>query len=446
MTQGALIASVEPGSPAEEAGYRAGMILEEFQGSPLRDVLDWMWHTEGSLQGITFADPLFDGLRTCVNACTFCFMDMLPPGMRPALSVRDDDYRLSFLQGNFVTLTNMSTAEVERVIEQRLSPLRVSLHAVTPAVREHLMGRTHARGLEALEQLLAAGIKVHAQLVLMPDVNDGEELEASLAFCAARPNILSVGIVPYGYTRYARIQQGYDGGRARRVVSQCLFRSPTVQLADAFFLLAGLPLPPASYYGDYLQYENGIGMVRSFMDDADAMDTVGATDATSAFGDPVCGAPGRGAPGRSTTDRSATDRGATDGTNAANESSKGAVLVTGEAFAPILREHTGLRVIAIANRFFGGNVDVAGLLTAQDLIEQLPGQLRTEDRRVVLPRTMFNDDGLTLDNRSAADLAEALKRQVDVVPCSSQELSEQRNPFPVLPVFGQQDLSHRSLS
>jgi putative radical SAM enzyme (TIGR03279 family) len=385
---GGLIASVEPGSPAERAGYRAGMVVSEFEGTPLRDVLDWMWLTEGDLWGLEFADPLFDGLRTCTNACTFCFMDMLPPGMRPALYARDDDYRLSFLQGNFVTLTNMSPADVERVIEQQLSPLHVSLHAISPQVRARLMGRNHARGLEVLEQLLAAGIEAHAQIVLMPEVNDGAELAATLAFCAAHPCIPSVGVVPYGYTTYARIQQGYDGEKAERVVAQCLPHSPKVQLADEFFLLAGLPLPSASYYGDYPQYEDGIGMLRSFVNEAASLKSTARDKA------------------------------------AMRARAKGRVFVTGEAFAPFLREQTGLRVVSIANRFFGGVVNVAGLLTAQDLLEQLPEQLLEEDKRVVLPAVMFNDEGLTLDDYHAADLAKVLNRQVDVIPCTAQGLWE----------------------
>jgi len=265
---GAIIGAVEPGSPAARSGLAAGMAVQLVDGQPLGDILDWFWLADGaevsltildSQQpgtvgteypaqvtrpavpvtgetgdskeillrrewgepwGIEFADPLFDGLRTCRNDCLFCFMKMLPSGMRPALYLRDDDYRLSFLQGNFVTLSNLSAADLQRIVAMHLSPLHVSLHAVTPAIREQLMGRNHQQGLDALEQLLAAGIEFHAQMVLMPGINDGAELERSLDWLAARPQFISTGIVPYGYTRHARLQTGYTPQQAAAVIAQ----------------------------------------------------------------------------------------------------------------------------------------------------------------------------------------------------------------------------------
>ncbi|MDR1422129.1 MAG: DUF512 domain-containing protein [Coriobacteriales bacterium] len=506
---GGLIAALVLGSPATRAGVRAGMRVVAVDGDILRDVIDWMWlSAENEIEltledgdqglracgdddrgdrgdrgdepgapsapsapaepselgeptlvhlvltrecdepwGIEFASPLFDGLRTCVNACTFCFMNMLPRGLRPALYARDDDYRLSFLQGNFVTLTNMREADVRRVIDYRLSPLHVSLHAVSAQVRRVLMGANHARGLEALDALLAADIEVHAQVVAMPGVNDGAELDATLDFCQTRPGILSVGVVPYGYTRYARLQQGFDAGQARRLIAQCashgsgdecvdervdrrgahLGASPNgqrfdrrgahlgaspdghlgacnqkVQLADEFFLLADAPLPPAAYYGDFSQYEDGIGMVRSFIDefaDFAEKNTLRKIKSPVYTQDMPQAAP---------------------------------ILVTGIAFAPILREllaTNGVRahVVAIRNDFFGGNVDVAGLLTARDIIEQLPALITAfpaPDSPVLLPDVMFNDDGLTLDDKTAADLSTALHRPVCVVSCTAQGLWE----------------------
>jgi putative radical SAM enzyme (TIGR03279 family) len=320
---------------------------------------------------------------TCCNACIFCFMTMLPKGMRPSLYERDDDYRLSFLQGNFVTLTNMSEEDVQRVIDMHLSPLHVSLHAITPEVRKRLMGKNHARGVEVLEQLLAEGIEVHAQLVLLPGINDGAELDATLAWIEQRPNILSVGIVPYGYTKYAHIQGSFTAEQAQAVIAQLApyqersrasSGTTRFQLADEWYLLADAPLPADEFYDDYPQYEDGIGMLRSFIDETTHWDPV-----------PVCCF----------------------------------VIATGEAFAPVLQDTlllSSTQVIAIKNNFFGGNVNVAGLLTATDVIEQLAGRVLPAESAVLLPPGMFNVDGLTLDDCTVEDIARALKRQVLVVP------------------------------
>jgi putative radical SAM enzyme (TIGR03279 family) len=364
--------------------------------------------TYGEDWGITFADPLFDRLMTCCNSCTFCFMTMLPKGMRPALYLRDDDYRLSFLQGNFVTLTNMDDPEIERVIEQHLSPLHVSLHAVRPKARRRLMGANHARGLEVLERLLDAGIEVHAQVVLVPGDNDGEELDATLVWIEQRPRIISAGIVPYGFTKYARLQAGFAPASAQTVIQQVAAfqqrsRARTgrtrFQLADEWYLLAASPLPPAGEYDGYPQFEDGIGMVRSFIDDWEALDAEGVRQPTYVLGGGLF------------------------------------VLVTGEAFAPVLRallvaspfaDRASVR--AIENRFFGGNVDVAGLLTAHDIIEQLAGDDQPAPplplrATVLLPSVMFNVNGFTLDDKQVDDIAVALDRRVVVVPYTAEGLA-----------------------
>ncbi len=466
----ARIASVEPSSPAARAGIKPGMVVTAVDGEPLRDILDWHWLTDelevelqcqtpcliqcqgqcqgdgsfdtsrdtssrssshpreggnpdategrlghqecqmtrpldtlhpdedntppspvsfclrmtrepGEAWGLTFSDVLFDGLRSCVNACSFCFMRMLPEGMRPSLYVRDDDYRLSFLHGNFVTLTNVSDSDLERIVTMHLSPLNVSLHAVNSKVRRQMMGKNHARGLEVLEQLLEAGIEFKAQIVLMPGINDNEVLDHTLAWIARHPGITATGIVPYGYTRYAALQQGFDTPEsARAVIRQVESLAPHVQLADEFYLKAWLGeqvigasrealahLPAAEYYGGYPLIEDGIGTVRQFIDSPEK-DTLLARLA----------------------------------------SEEALKLVTGEAFAAVLHElwpeHQD-SVIPIKNTYFGGNVDVAGLLTAEDIIKQAGPH---KAKQLLLPPTLFNDDGLTLDNKTATDIAAAL--------------------------------------
>ncbi|MDR2035937.1 MAG: DUF512 domain-containing protein [Coriobacteriales bacterium] len=328
----------------------------------------------GESWGITFSEVLFDGLRRCENTCSFCFMKMLPDGMRPALYVRDDDYRLSFLHGNFVTLSNLSNDEVARIIEMHLSPLNVSLHAIDPAVRAQMMGKNHARGIEALEQLLAAGIEFKAQIVLMPGINDGTVLEETLSWIAERTAIIATGIVPYGYTRHAQIQQGYDTAEsARRVIQQVEHRSPQVQLADEFYLKAWPGevlghLPPQEYYDDYPMLPDGIGMLRHWIETAAPLSWQGRQ-----------------------------------------------LLVTGEAFAAVLQEvmpeHRD-SIVPIKNNYFGGNVDVAGLLTAEDIVQQA---LAHQAKKIIVPSVIFNDDGLTLDNKTVSDIAAALAAEVQVV-------------------------------
>jgi putative radical SAM enzyme (TIGR03279 family) len=357
---------------------------------------DW-----GEDWGIRFADPLFEGLMTCRNSCVFCFMTMLPEGLRPSLYERDDDYRLSFLQGNFVTLTNLGEKDLQRIIDRHLSPLHVSLHAINPNARLQLMGKNHAHSLEALERLLDAGIETHAQIVLLPNINDADELDATLAWIEQRPRILSAGIVPYGFTRYARLQESFDAAKARQVIARVApwqersrqrDGSTRFQLADEWYLLADAPLPPAEHYDGFPQFEDGIGMLRAFEDE-----WPGPQGGDRAPCGPLPAAPP-------------------------------AILVTGEAFAPTLRRLVAdsvlsdtHEVLAIRNRFFGGNVNVAGLLTAQDIIAQLREYDPPREAVVVLPSVLFNADGLTLDDKRAKDIAQALERQVVVVRCTGTE-------------------------
>ena len=203
--EGATVISVTPDSPAYDIGLEPGMRVLTVNGKPLTDMIVWLWETEdveaeievfdprdntvasavierfpGEEWGVDFDGVVFDGMRTCVNACVFCFMNMLPKESRSTLTIRDDDYRLSFLQGNFVTLTNMKDHEVEDAIDKMLSPMNVSLHAISPECRRKLIGRNAPRGIEVLERFLEAGIEIHAQIVLCPGINDGDELLATL--------------------------------------------------------------------------------------------------------------------------------------------------------------------------------------------------------------------------------------------------------------------------
>ncbi len=391
----------------------------------MRDIIDWRWiadglavtltiaapdsvgrsvvleRTAGEGWGIEFADAVFDGVRTCRNDCMFCFVSQLPTGLRPALYVRDDDYRLSFLQGNFITLTNLDDSDVERIAEQHLSPLFVSLHAVDPDVRRTLVCAREDRGLERFDDLLSRGIEVHVQIVLVPGVNDAEHLEETLTWLAERQGVLSVGVVPLGYTAHqTRFAASYAGDSAGHVVGQVerwqrasrqRDHVTWVHLADEFYLNAGIELPPAEHYDDFPQFENGIGIVRSLVDELAA--------AAREIRDAVAALP-------------ADTR---------------VALVTGELAGPLLAQelrallpeshYDRLEVLPVANEFFGGNVSVAGLLTAHDLVPAIAG--RTHASVFLVPDIVVNADGLLLDDASAAELGTTSGRDVRLISCDA---------------------------
>ncbi len=427
--EGAGVVAVAADGAAAAAGIRPGDVLVRVAGRPARDVIDWLWltadlpaavtvrrgHEEldltldrayGQELGIEFADAIFDGVRLCDNACLFCFVSQLPSGLRESLYVRDDDYRLSFLSGNFVTLTNLTDDDVARILEQRLSPLYVSLHAVDPEVRRSLVCATmEDRALERVDELLAGGIELRVQIVLVPGVNDGEELQRTLRWLAERDSVTSVGVVPLGYTSaQERFARSYEDAAAAAVVLDALepWRrrmaeergSRWVYGADELYLAAGRELPSADDYDGYPQYENGIGMARAFLDDF-------TTASAEADGAPVPG-----------------------------DESRPVVLVTGELFAPLLRRLSprlgdlGVepRVLAVPNRFLGGDVSVAGLLTGRDVIDAVSGDLG--GAVYLVPDVVVNSDGLMLDDIRASDLPRLTRKDVRVVPSDAAALVE----------------------
>ena len=435
---GALVTEVRPESPADDAGILPGMRVLTVNGRALTDMIVWLWEADGAevdltvfdgrdgttspctLErwpgedwGLTFDGPVFDGMRTCVNGCIFCFMSMLPPHMRNTLYIRDDDYRLSFLQGNFVTLTNMSDEDVSNVIDHALSPMNVSIHAVSPEARQRLMGRNAQRGMDVLEQLIQAGIEIHGQIVLCPGINDGEELERTLTFCESHEEVTSLGIVPLGYTRYSKhFSRSYsdDPAAARAVIEQvrpyqerarARCGRTIFQLSDEFYLDAHVEVPPAESYDGYPQFYDGIGMVRSFLDDADEI--LGSRAGRRRLKRVV---------------RALARRG------------ERLVVVSGEAsrdtVAHLVEDPLlGGEVWAVRNGFFGGNVDVTGLICGCDLLEQLPADLG--GTMLFVPSIMFNASGDTLDGYHRVQLLDALGARgasVHVAPTTPWELLE----------------------
>ena len=416
---GAWVKDVAPGSPADDAGVVPGMRVDRVAGVVPTDVISWMWEaSEGEVEvevydpvdgttsvatlerepgqdwGIEFSDVLFDGVRTCRNACVFCFMSMLPARMRDTLYLRDDDYRLSFLQGNFVTLTNLGDEDVERIVSCRLEPMNVSLHAVDHDVRRRLLGANEGWGIDALERLCAAGIEVHAQIVLCPGINDGVELEKTLSWVEGHESITSLAIVPMGYTRFSSaFTRSYsDDAAASREVIELVrpyqerarsSRGMTLfQLSDEFYLDANVEVPAADTYDGFPQFYDGIGMLRSFMDESDDVLCSGRRELEAISRslvmrglsvDVICGEAAEGVISRFLSASPLADR---------------------------------VHARAIRNDYFGGDVNVTGLIVGTDLLAQLPGELG--GHVLVLPDTMFNSDDVTLDDTTYDSIARAV--------------------------------------
>ncbi len=433
----APISAVEPGSPADDAGFYPGCFLTSVDGAPLRDVIDWRWLSDGDeirvgyldadgdageavlerepgkSWGFSFEGLVFDDVIQCRNACTFCFMHQLPRGLRPSLTLRDDDFRLSFLVGTFVTLTNLSEADERRIVEQRITPLHVSLQATDAAVRRAMIGRHAQHGIDALDRLLAQRIEVHAQIVLVPDVNDGDVLRSSLDWAYARPGILDVGIVPLGYTRYQkRFDRSFDEPDQARAVLDLIvpFQERAqrerghawVFAADEFYLNAygddvAAHVPPALHYGDFSLFEDGIGIVRSFLDDWERALAAGSVARAAA---------------------------------ALEEAGLTACLIAGCAQRPFLKPALAasparerVRVLFVVNEFFGGNVDVTGLLVGKDIARAVrrdaDGDPCHGARTLYLvPRVVLNDGGAMLDDMRVQDVEKEAGLPLAVVSCS----------------------------
>lgn len=416
---GGRIAALAPGGVVAASGFEVGDVVVEVDREPVHDILDWQWLTADDRFAITaerrgerveagveripgqglsveFEGVVFDGVRQCVNSCAFCFIAQLPAGLRPALYVRDDDFRLSFMYGNFITLTNLDDADVERIVRQHLSPLYVSLHAVDEDVRARLVCPTvDDSTLQRIDELLAAGIQLHVQIVLVPGVNDRDVLERTLAWLAPREGVLSVGVVPLGYTAHQRrYERSFTAEESRAVLErvspwQGRMRakrgSGWVYAGDEFYLVAGQALPSSGAYDEFPLYENGIGLVRTFIDD---------------FHDSAL------APSASVPETT---------------------VVTGTLFAPVLRRLLAdagvserVRVLSVENRFFGGNVSVTGLLTASDLIAAIRHD--GAGARYLVPDIVVNSDGLLLDDVPAGELARRAGARVHVIGSSAQAL------------------------
>ncbi|MFN2597202.1 MAG: DUF512 domain-containing protein [Pyrinomonadaceae bacterium] len=414
--RGVEITEVTPRSLAAELELEPGDRVLRVNGRAVRDYLDFRFQTGGETEltldvlkkqtgeeweieiergegedfGLSFENIM---PRQCANECLFCFCHGNPPDARPALSFRDEDVRLSFLYGNYTTLTSITEAEMRRVIEQRLTPQYVSVHATDLKVRAYLLGVDERRAdiSAKMRRLLDAGIEIHAQVVLCPEINDGEILRRTIHDLAPEfPRVRSVAVVPLGLTRYntdprlTPVSSEFCRRTIREVGAiqkdlRARLGTNFAFLGDEIYLRAGLPVPSRKHYGDYPQIEDGVGMVRSFKDDfARLWRKLG------------------GRPPRDARALSAT-------------------VLTGKLFAPVLapmlerlneRFGTRLKAVAVENDYFGPDIVVAGLMTGRDV---LAARAQIEGDFVVLPSAAFkSDEPVMLDGTTLGELREKL--------------------------------------
>ncbi len=465
----AVVVAVAPGSPAEGAGILVGDELCSISGRPVRDVIEYrvlgdepdvelevrrggieltveVRKAAGIPLGIEVDSPLFDGIRTCDNHCEFCFIYQLPPGMRRSLYVKDDDYRLSFLYGNFTTLTRFTESDLERVVTEGLSPLYVSIHATAAEVRSDLLrNRRGGTSLRWLRALLDHGVEVHGQVVVCPGVNDGEVLEDTLwGILDEFPELADVAVVPLGVSDHnpEPRMRPHTAGEALAVVrtveevrraARTLLGRAMVHAADEYYLLADLPFPAAEEYGDFDMHEDGIGMARAFELEFTGRSgrTIGVQPGffASVDGAPAVGyrAP-RGEPAAE-LERLTTADAPPAGDGAVVVPDRPVGILTGPLGARVLEPlvatlgRPDVRLLPVPNRCFGGNIGVTGLMVGEDVAAVLAAE--PEGHRYLLPDVCLSR-GRFLDGVVPADLP----RPVEVVPTDGRALRAALEPVP----------------
>ncbi len=420
-----IIKDVEKKSPAFKKGIKGGDILLSINGNEIMDILDYRFFendkrlklsllrngktfsktiskNEYEEIGLLFDTYLMDKQKSCKNKCIFCFIDQMPKGMRESLYFKDDDSRLSFLFGNYITLTNITEHEVERIIKMHISPINISVHTTNPQLRAHMMKNKNAgEVLNLINRFNDAGIDINCQLVLVPDVNDGKELERSLEDLTNLSNVKCIAAVPVGLTGHRENLPEitpYDAERAKQTLGiidkyneKCLgkYGERRVYGADEFYILAGLPFPEAEFYGDFLQLENGVGLCSLLISEVN--DALEFTEFSGAA--PKC------------------------------------AIATGEAAEPLIKslvEKIGQKysidcdVYAIKNEFFGGKITVSGLVIGTDIIKQLSG--KDLGGRLLIPSSMLrHENDRFLDDVTVEQLEKELKVKLVVVNNNGQD-------------------------
>ena len=440
----AVVVFVEPGSIGEELGFEPGDQLLSINGIRPRDLIDYRYlcveeelHLEvrdaaGELHevdfekdaddglGLEFSEALFDGLRQCNNACPFCFIDQQPPGRRSSLYLKDDDYRLSFLYGSYLTLTNLTDADWLRIEQQRLTPLFVSVHATDPELRGQLLKNPRAGLLmDQVRWFAERDLQIHAQVVVCPGLNDGDALERTLLDLAGFaggdwPAVLSAAVVPVGLTRFRPDGDGLvpvTPSDARAVIArveplqqrfQAQFGSRFVWLSDEWYLIAGQPLPPRASYEDLPQQENGVGSIRAFLEELDNASTgLPASIPTPLRSSWVVGR------------------------------------LVDEALTPVTArlnavDGVSLLLHGLPSPYWGQDQVVTGLLTGQDLLQGLEG--RDLGDQLLLPAVMLRQgEPVFLDDMTLAELEQRLPVPVRIVHGAADIVAAVLGPSPESP-------------
>ena len=424
-----VIQETEPGSIAEELGLEPGDAILEINGQPIEDVFDYrLMCQEEYLEllvrgadgdeaifevekdddedlGIVFENGLMDDYRSCRNKCMFCFIDQMPPGMRETLYFKDDDSRLSFLQGNYVTLTNMSESDLNRIIRYRMEPINISVHTMNPELRCRMLhNRFAGDALKKIDTLYEAGIEMNGQIVLCPGINDGEELDATIrALSCYLPVMQSLSVVPVGLTRYREglypLQPVSKECAAQTIDiiekwQQKIYKEfgfHFVHASDEFYILAERELPEEERYDGYLQLDNGVGSVRLLCDEF--------------------------------TQALAEEEGSTE--------TREISLATGRLAAPYLERlirqmnekfpHVRVHLYPIRNVFFGEEITVVGLITGQDLTAQLKEQTLGEELLISV-HMLRSGENVFLDDITTDDVCEQLRVPLRVVKPGGREL------------------------
>ena len=423
-----IVSAVTPGSIAEEMEIEPGDVLVSVNGQEPEDVFDYRylmneeevlvvirkpdgeeWELEIEKEyeddlGMEFENGLMDDYRSCRNKCMFCFIDQLPKGMRDTLYFKDDDSRLSFLQGNYLTLTNMSEHDLEKIIYYKLSPINISFQATNPELRcKMLHNRFAGDVMDKVRRLKEAGIMMNGQIVLCRGVNDGEELDRSIRdLVTLMPELQSVSVVPVGLTRYRDglyPLEPFTKEDACKVLDLIHswqekllkeYGTHFIHAGDEWYILAERPMPEETTYDGYLQLENGVGMVRLLKEEVDAY---------------LKKLPG-------------------------DDRKRRVTIATGELAAPYLREHVAsirgkypnveVQVITVKNEFFGGKITVAGLLTGQDLVKQLKEKDLGEELLLSI-NMLKSDEPIFLDDMTVEQLQTALQIKVSIVESSGND-------------------------
>lgn len=414
-----IIKSVDTGSPACKAGIKGGCTLLSINDNDIMDVLDYRFYQsnqklklkfineKGKIKtkhlkkqefeelGLNFETYLMDKKHSCLNKCVFCFIDQMPKGMRESLYFKDDDSRLSFLFGNYITLTNITEHEIERIIKMHISPINISVHTTNPELRVKMMRNKNAgKVLSVINRFNDAGIKINCQLVLVPDMNDGEELKRTLNDLISLSNVECIAAVPVGLTKHRDGLDNlkpFDFDSANKTIDiidsfgdKCLkeYGSRRVYASDEFYILSKRQMPDAKYYGDFLQLDNGVGLWSLFL--KESLDALKTSDYKL-------------------------------------EKKRKISIVTGKAAHPLITQivdkcqqkwdNLECNVYMIENNFFGPLITVAGLVTATDILDQIENQDMGEE--MLIPAVMLrNEKDMFLDSITVEELSQKLNVQI----------------------------------